>query len=212
MAQKFKLFTVGHSNQTQDEFLHLLRENDINCIVDVRSVPASKYASQFNEDILRWFLKYNGIHYLHFGEEFGARRYDCLNEDGQVDFELAIQTPAFLHGVQRIIKGLESGYHIALMCSEANPLECHRFSFLSRYFHEHGFDVQHILKDAVVVPTTTLEHVMIEEYKKSRKHHLPDTNDLFGSYTVEDQLRDAYRLKNKEIGYRPASQEENIYT
>lgn len=207
----YRLYTVGHSNQTQEEFLHLLRKHDVNCIVDVRSVPASKYAPQFNEDMLRWFLKGNGIQYLHFGDEFGARRFDSLNEDGQVDFELAMQTPNFLHGVQRLMRGLERGYSIALMCSESNPLECHRFAFLSRYFHEHGLDVQHILKDATLAPHATLEHDMIEEYKKSRKHRLPDIDVLFGSYTEEDQRQDAYRLKNKEIGFKPELQEENIY-
>lgn len=210
-ANRHSLFTVGHSNQTQEGFLQLLREHDVNCIVDVRSVPASKYAPQFNEDMLRWFLKSNGIQYLHFGDEFGARRYDSLNDEGQVDFELAMQTPNFLHGVERLVKGLEKGYRISLMCSEANPLECHRFAFLSRYFHEHGFDVQHILKDAKLVPHTLLEFEMIEEYKKSRKHHLPEVDELFGSYTLEDQRRDAYRLKNKEIGFKPESQEESIY-
>ena len=211
MAENFKLYTVGHSNQTQEEFLRLLQEHDVNCIVDVRSVPASKYAPQFNEDSLRWFLKSNGIQYLHFGDEFGARRYDCLNDEGQVDFERAATTPAFLHGVERLMNGLQRGFRISLMCSEANPLECHRFSLVSRYFHEHGIDVRHILKDASLAPHSELEKEMIAEYKKSRKRHLPDVDILFGSYTEEDQRRDAYRLKNKEIGFKPESQEENTY-
>lgn len=211
MAQKFKLYTIGHSNQTQEEFLHLLQEHDVNCIVDVRSVPASKYAPQFNEDRLQWFLKNNGIQYLHFGDEFGARRYDSLNDEGQVDFERAVSTPSFLHGIERLMKGLERGFIISLMCSEANPLECHRFSLVSRYFHEHGIDVQHILKDASLAPHAELEKEMIAEYKKSRKHHLPDVDILFGSYTEEEQRRDAYRLKNIEIGFKPETQEENTY-
>jgi hypothetical protein len=39
---------------------------------------------------------------------------------------------------------------------------------------------------------------------------LADVDELFGTYTDEDQLRDAYRLKNKEIGYRQ-QQEEDYY-
>jgi uncharacterized protein (DUF488 family) len=211
MASKHRLFTVGHSNQTQEEFLHLLQVHEVNCIVDVRSVPASKYAPQFNEDGLRWFLKANDVQYLHFGEEFGARRYDCLNDDGQVDFELAVKTASFQKGVERLMKGLDKGFHIALMCSEANPLECHRFSLVSRYFYEHGLDVQHILKDAALATHEDLEKEMIAEYRKSHKHHLSELDLLFGSYTEEDQRRDAYRLKNKDIGFKPESQEENTY-
>ena len=36
---------------------------------------------------------------------------------------------------------------------------------------------------------------------------MEDVDELFGTYTREDQLRDAYRLKNKEIGYRVKQQE-----
>ena len=143
-----QLFTIGHSNQSQEEFLAMLRRHGVNCVVDVRSVPASKYTPQFNMEQLRGFLKHNDVQYLHFGNEFGARRTDCINEDGQVDFEEAVKTTAFLSGVERIKNGIEKGYHIALMCSEANPLECHRFSLVAHYFHENGWDVQHILKDA----------------------------------------------------------------
>ena len=95
-----QLFTIGHSNQSQD-----------------RSVPASKYTPQFNMEQLRGFLKHNDVQYLHFGKEFGARRTDCINEDGQVDFEEAVKTTAFLSGVERIKNGIKKGYRIALMCS-----------------------------------------------------------------------------------------------
>lgn len=37
-----RLYTVGHSSHTHEEFLQLLQENDVDYIVDVRSVPASK--------------------------------------------------------------------------------------------------------------------------------------------------------------------------
>ena len=197
-----QLFTIGHSNQSQEEFLAMLRRHGINCVVDVRSVPASKYTPQFNMEQLRGFLKHNDVQYLHFGNEFGARRTDCINEDGQVDFEEAVKTTAFLSGVERIKNGIEKGYHIALMCSEANPLECHRFSLVARYFHENGWDVQHILKEAELASHEMLEQQMIQEFLHSRKYHVSEVDELFGTYTEEDQRRDAYRQKNREIGYR----------
>ena len=199
---KYRLYTVGHSNQSQEEFLGLLRSHDVNCIVDVRSVPASKYTPQFNMEPLKWFLKSHGIQYLHFGEEFGARRTDCIDDDGQVNFELAIETPNFKRGVDRLMNGLEKSFQISLMCSEANPLECHRFSLVSRYFYDNGLDVQHIMKDAGLVPHKTLEEQMISDYLHSRKYHVPDIDELFDSYTLQDQRRDAYRQKNREIGHR----------
>lgn len=198
---KKRVYTIGHSNQSQEEFLILLQAHGVNCIVDVRSVPASKYSPQFNLEMLKPFLKNNGVQYLHFGNEFGARRTDCINGDGQVDFEQAVFTPLFWQGVERLRRGLEKGYHIALMCSEANPLECHRFSLISRYFYENGYDVLHILKDADLISHEALEQEMIKEFLRSKRYRLSEIDRLFGSYTAEEQRRDAYRLKNKEIGY-----------
>lgn len=207
----YTLYTIGHSNQSSDDFLSMLHKHGVNCVVDVRSVPASKYSPQFNQDQIRIFLRSHGIEYLHFGSEFGARRTDCLNGEGQVDFEMAVTTPLFLSGVARLTKGMEMGYHISLMCSEADPLECHRFSLVARYFNDHGVDVKHILKDAELVSHRILEKQMIEEFLHSKKYHLSEVDELFGTYTAEDQRRDAYRLKNKRIGYKPALQTEGAY-
>jgi uncharacterized protein (DUF488 family) len=173
-------------------------------VIDVRSIPASKYSPQFNQDGLKCYLKAHNIQYLHFGDEFGARRTDCLDENEQVDFEKAVETPLFKKGVERVMKGLEKGFRIAFMCSEADPLECHRFSLVSRFFYDNGVDVQHILKDASLASQAKLEKEMIATYIHSR-------NYLFGLYTEEEQRRDAYRLKNKEIGYKPELQNEEIY-
>ena len=93
------LYTVGHSNGTSEELLSLLRLAGVNCLVDVRSIPASSYNPQFNKEALSSFLRLNGIFYLHFGEEFGARRTDSI-VDGQVNFEKAVTTDSFLRGVE----------------------------------------------------------------------------------------------------------------
>jgi uncharacterized protein (DUF488 family) len=174
-------------------------------------VPASKYTPQFNEEALKWFLKSQGIQYLHFGDEFGARRTDCIDKDGQVNFEQAVKTSLFQQGVARLMKGLGKGYRIALMCSESDPLECHRFSMVSRYFYDQGVDVQHILRDGNLASHAFLEKEMINQLLHSRKYHLPEVDLLFGTYSEEEQRKDAYRLKNKEIGYKPELQLEEAY-
>lgn len=196
-----KLYTVGHSNHTQEVFLNLLVTHDINIVVDVRSVPASNHNPQFNQETLSAFLLSHGIAYQFFGKELGARRMDSINADGQVDFDQAIHTSLFRQGVEKI-QQLLSDRRVALMCSEANPLDCHRFALVARYFHEHGVEVFHILKDASLVSHQILEHQMVTNYLRSRRPMLSEVDQLFGTYTQEQQLADAYRLKNKEIGFR----------
>lgn len=204
-----QIYSVGHSNQSIEEFLEEIQSFEINCIVDVRSVPYSKFTPQFNAEVLSAVLKRNGIAYLPFGAEFGARRSDAYDydnligagfPDNQVVFELAVKTPAFLHGVNRVSNGLSKGFHIALMCSEADPLECHRFSLVSRYFFEHGYDVRHILSKGVFASHMQLQDKMVADYVSKGK--LPEVDSLFCEYTEECQIRDAYRLKNKSIGYK----------
>ena len=194
-----KLFTVGHSNGTAEKLLSLIRLADVNCIIDVRSVPASSYSPHFNKEPLQHFLRDNGILYGHFGDEFGARRSDSII-DGQVNFEKAVTTDAFQKGVQRIEKGLANGYRIAFMCSESKPLDCHRFSMISRYFVDNGYEVNHILHSDEIVPHSVLEKEMIDLYVKKKK--LREVDLLFGEYDAATQRIDAYRLKNKDIGYR----------
>ena len=145
---------------------------------------------------------------MHFGEEFGARRNDSI-VDGQVNFEKAVTTPAFLRGVDRIKHGLDQGYYIALMCSEADPLACHRFSMVSRYFYDNGYEVRHILHTKEIVSHEELEKKMIEEFLHKRNSKLPEIDVMFGTYSAEDQRRDAYRLKNAAIGYKPGEEYEN---
>lgn len=193
------LYTIGHSTHEIDKFLELVKSAGVNCIVDVRSIPHSAHAPQFNIEVLPLYLKRIGVIYLSFAEEFGARRLDCLDADGKVDFEKAVQTEKFLSGVKRIEAGLEKGYNIALMCSEADPLACHRFSMISRYFDDHGFNVKHILKDGSVRDHKDLLQEMTSYYVKKKK--IRDLMDMFEPITEDEQAKEAYHLRNIEVGY-----------
>lgn len=220
------LYTVGHSNQTFEEFMQLLILHEIDCIIDVRSMPYSKYTPQFNSEQLKAQLNKHDILYAHFGIEFGARRTDCLKDTEfkkkgivevkpQVNFELGVSTENFLHGVERLKKALSQGRHVSLMCSESDPLGCHRFSFLSRYFYENGWDVRHIVRDensgeAFWKSHEVLEKQMILGYVTSKKlQELPGQGqqmlfmDFEDEYDEAQQRIDAYRLKNHDIGWVP---------
>lgn len=208
-----QLYTIGHSNQSFEEFLQMLQAMGIQVIIDVRSVPASKYTPQFNQEPLQAALKHAGIHYMWFGNEFGARRTDSLDEDNKVNFEKAVQTPAFLQGTERVLNGLRKGYKISLMCSEAHPLECHRFAMVSRWFFEHGIDVQHIVHDEddqiVALSHKQLQDEMVAEYVRKKKIPQVQPPDMFGENecTKEQQVVLAYRQKNKEIAYQQEIEE-----
>lgn len=220
-----KIYTIGHSIQSIEEFYKMIHKFGIDCIIDVRSMPFSQHAPQFNKEPLKLFLNRCNIIYANFGTEFGARRTDCLVptiKDGinvqQVNFEKGVHTENFQRGIQRLNKALSQGRNISLMCTESNPLDCHRFSFISRYLFDNKYDVYHITRDKSTKEIVTqshreLENYMIKDYLTKRSHELRETGtNLFGeSYSKEEQRNDAYRLKNKEIGFIPNQPEEDIF-
>lgn len=189
------VYTVGHSNHEPESFAELLQYFGITCLVDVRSIAASGRFPQFNKAALSEFLKSKNIQYLHFGKEFGARHTDpeLLDEDGKVDFEKVRQTEDFKNGVDRLRAGLEKGFTIALMCSEAEPFDCHRFSMISVFLEKSGFAVKHILKDKTLKTNVQLENQLLKKYHKQ----LPFAPSL------EEQIMHAYRLRNKDVAFSP---------
>ncbi len=198
---KNAIYTIGHSTHEIGYFVELLQHFNINCIVDVRSIAASSRCPQFNKLYLSASLKKHGIIYMHFAEEFGARHNDpdLLDEEGKVDFDKVRKTFSFNSGVERLWMGLEKGFNIALMCSESEPFDCHRFSMISVALQKEGFEVIHILKDKTSKSNAQLENQLLKKYDKK----LPKPSMFEPNITIEEQIEIAYRLRNKEIAFSP---------
>ncbi|MCB0212868.1 MAG: DUF488 domain-containing protein [Anaerolineae bacterium] len=209
MANK-TVFTIGHSTHKIEYLIDLLNKFDINCVIDVRSSPYSRIAPQFNKPSLNSTLRENNIVYMHFEKEFGARhtKPSLLDENSRVDFDKVRETTAFKQGVERLKNGLERGYKIALMCSEANPFDCHRFSMISYQLVREGMDVNHVLQDGNSIANSELEDQLLKKYHKQL---LPQST-FFEVVTRETQIEDAYRLRGKDVAFSAliAHQEESI--
>lgn len=163
---KGELFTVGSSNQNINDFICLLQRHKINSLVDVRSVPYSRFSPQFNEQNLKNELKKNSIQYSSFKIEFGARRNEIATYiDGKVSFDAVKELDVFKSGINRIAAGIEKGYRIALMCTEKNPIECHRFVLVSRNIElSVRIRASHILIDGSLKSSEELEDLMLDKY------------------------------------------------
>ena len=66
------ILTVGHSNHEPDDLLSLLRQHRVDVVVDVRSSPYSRYASQFNRENLQANLRAEGFGYEFMGDVIGG--------------------------------------------------------------------------------------------------------------------------------------------
>ncbi|NPA61780.1 MAG: DUF488 domain-containing protein [Epsilonproteobacteria bacterium] len=193
-----ELSTIGHSIYNADFFVSKLRENHIDTVVDVRSVPYSRYASQYNRGALKEYLKKNGIIYIYMGDLLGARYDDreLLFDDGKVNFRKVQETKPFQDGVTRLDNGIKKGYSISLMCSEKEAFDCHRFGLISQFLREVGVEVKHIYPDGVIAQQE-LEKRLLHKYRD----RLPEV-DLFNpDVTYDMRLKLAYELRNRDIAY-----------
>ena len=144
------IYTIGYSGFSIEDFVKKIKNNNINCVIDVRSSPFSKYFPQYNKEFVKKYLNNNNILYMNF-LEFGARQTDpkFFNPKGYLDFEKYTQSLSFLHGTERVVNGIAKGYNIALMCAEKEPSHCHRTIMISRWFDKNDFNIIHFMPNNI---------------------------------------------------------------
>ena len=142
------VYTVGHSSHSADLFLGLLAQHAIQVLVDVRTAPYSRYAPQFDRELLQRALIQGGFRYLFLGRELGGRpaNKEYYDADGHVLYSRITADPAFVAGIERLERGMTE-FRIALMCGEEDPAHCHRRLLVARVLMERGHEVLHIRGD-----------------------------------------------------------------
>jgi uncharacterized protein (DUF488 family) len=149
------IFTVGHSNLGLDAFLDVLRGSEISTIVDVRSMPYSQFVPHFNREPLERDLRAAGFGYFYEAGALGGRPDDpsCYKDgvlpEGKanflelVDYAAVAERPWFQAGLNRAIATAAIS-PTALMCTEEDPLRCHRHYLIAAALIARGVPVQHI--------------------------------------------------------------------
>ena len=191
---QYPVFTVGHSNHSSGAFLALLEEYGVDEMADVRSSPYSRYTPHFNQDTLNGALDGVGIGYVFLGGELGGRPADrsCYDADGRVRYDRLADTDLFDDGIRRIIRSADER-RIALMCTEKEPLECHRTLLVARTLTERGVPVAHILDDGRLENHAATMDRLLDKFK------LPHNGDLFRSR--DEVIADVLTRQAKRVGY-----------
>ena len=161
------IFTIGHSTRPMDEFLTLLRNSDVQCVVDIRAIPGSRTNPQYNAEALAKSLRAAGIDYRHV-PALGGRRGRSRDVDPDTN---AFWSNASFHNYadyalsdefRRALQSLREVAHAkrpAIMCSEAVWWRCHR-RIVTDYLIAAGEAVFHILSDRRVDPARMTEHAI----------------------------------------------------
>jgi uncharacterized protein (DUF488 family) len=187
-----EVLTIGHSAHSWEHFVGLLRSANITAVADVRSSPYSRLFHQFNRDNLRQELRLDGISYVFLGKELGGRPNErgfyC---DGVADYEKMAQGDTFKRGIDRVIDGAKK-YRIALMCSERDPLDCHRCLLVGRALAQRGMRVSNILENGDVVSQDEVEDRLLELSGRN-------TDDFF--VPRAERLAQAYRERARKVAF-----------
>lgn len=145
------LWTVGHSNHPLERFIALLRGQRIEFAVDVRSYPYSRHAPQFNREELQRALRAHDIGYLFLGDALGGRpnQPDQYDGEGHALYGEMAREPSFRAAIDRLLAGAHE-HRLTIMCSEAEPRDCHRRLLVGKVLTDHGAELRHILRDGTL--------------------------------------------------------------
>jgi len=163
------LYTIGHSNHQIDQFIQLLLDHEIVCLVDVRTTPYSRFHNQFNKDALRQSLQKQEIEYVYLGVELGGRPRDpsCYRHNTipskpndylhEVNYAEVMKRPWFIQGIQRLLE-LAGGHSTVIMCGEADPTYCHRHHLIASYLlaSHPEMTMLHIRKDGSLIDASSI--------------------------------------------------------
>lgn len=139
------LYTIGHGARKANDFLVLLKENDIGYLVDVRSQPYSRFHPQFSRSALKDFLEQYDIRYVFMGDQLGGRPQDpACYTNGKIDYEKVKQQDFFRNGIERLKTAVAKDLKVAIMCSERKPEDCHRMKLIAEVLVEEDIEVVHI--------------------------------------------------------------------
>ncbi len=175
------LYTIGHSNHKIECFIGLLKAHKISGLVDVRSVPYSRYNPQYNRENLQKEIIKNNINYIYMGDKLGGKPQNLSIDREYADFnfifELIRKSKEFKEGICELISIPDNNKRVSIMCAEENFLNCHRYHLISKYFMQNypETEILHIRGSSEIEKNIE----KIPEKKKTKKTNMNQLS-LFG--------------------------------
>ena len=203
LDERIRLFTIGHSDYTFVQFLKMVEPYSVEELVDVRTSPYSKWATDFNHEKLEMGLDDAGIGYTYMGGALGGRPtnldlYDKESDDKKwiADYELMANTDEFKDDISQLERIAEERV-ICLLCSESQPETCHRALLVAEALVECDISVHHILWNGEVEHHESVVDRLINEYQREAKSA---ESGMFPS--LERTRKAALRWQTKRVAFR----------
>jgi len=162
-------YTIGHGKRAIEEFVALLDGVEVNLLVDVRTMPRSRFNPQYNQDALPETLKPFGIGYEHVAALGGLRGrtreiepatnayWDNDSFHNYADYAMG----DLFHAGLAHLRQLGKTRRCAIMCAETVWWRCHR-RIITDYLLAAGEQVFHILAPDKIEPATMNEAARLQ--------------------------------------------------
>ncbi len=178
------VFTLGFSNRSWDTTLEILRGHGIARLVDIRTLPGSRHAPQFNQEHLAAVLPPAGVGYVHMKALGGLRRQKPDNpanegwrNPGFRAYADYMQTAEFEAALDELIRlALEEWTVYA--CTEAVFWRCHR-ALVSDALLIRGLQPLHIFDATRAEPHRLTPFAAVDGLRITYPHPPPPQGNLW---------------------------------
>jgi uncharacterized protein (DUF488 family) len=156
MAPATRIWTIGHSTRSADQFLSVLQAHGIEVVADVRRFPGSRRHPQFGSDALAEWLAGSDIGYAWLSRLGGRRRGEAgpqhqgWRNPSFRSYAAYTWSDEFAQGLDELLH-LAAGARTAIMCSELLWWRCHR-ALISDVLRFLGAQVIHLQGKAPGTP------------------------------------------------------------
>jgi len=128
-AEKIRIFTIGFTRKSAEEFFTLLIRAGVKRVIDIRLNNTSQLAGFTKKDDLRYFLDaIAGIDYLHRPDLAPTQKIMDDFKKGKRSWEDYERDFLTLLAARKAEENVEPELlqDACLLCSEVKPLHCHR--------------------------------------------------------------------------------------
>ncbi len=191
-----QLYTIGYSGLEIGGFLSLIANHCVDVVCDVRSTPYSTYKPDFTRASFKRHLNAAGVRYVFLGDKLGARPTDrSCYINGQAVYKEIAKTTTFKEGIARVKKGVET-LNLALVCSERDPIECHRAILVANLLGELRPETVHIHTDGTAETQGELDARLVARHGLTPPPLLSEPGDW------ERAVAKAYENQASGIAFR----------
>ena len=153
------IYTVGHSDLNFMRFISIIQGNNINHVIDIRSIPYSRRASWSNKSRFAELLRPFRVRYTYLGHKLGGKKQNIEKYSKQQ----GVTPQAIYDEAIQILLQLSLRDNLVLLCAESDPANCHRQHIVAQTLMASGVQVIHILKNGSLKEAWKEEKMPIQE-------------------------------------------------